>query len=290
MNEARELRRLMGQVWRTSRTPADPLERADALEGLRRECVFAAAKVDRVPEDADLYVKARLAWCASECLLIAATEVGASESVDESVSAARLGRISTGHQLRVAVQCCLTNVDSRAAGARAAHDTAEMLYGVESHLRAMGLSQWAEDVGFAARVRERMSLQRSLALKNVTSVSEWVQSATVLLWLLALEWSCGYGRRPLRWAAAVVGLVLAFAAVYYPAPLDYMGVLAFSGRGEGAASIESIYMSVVAFTTLGYGDIVPKNDAARIVTSIETLLGYGSLGVLVGLVFARVRR
>ena len=37
--------------------------------------------------------------------------------------------------------------------------------------------------------------------------------------------------------------------------------------------IESVYFSIVTFTTLGYGDIAPKNQLGQLITSSESLLG-----------------
>lgn len=46
---------------------------------------------------------------------------------------------------------------------------------------------------------------------------------------------------------------------------------------------DAIYFSIVTWTTLGYGDFQPTQDA-RIWASIEALLGYVYLGILVGLI------
>ena len=46
---------------------------------------------------------------------------------------------------------------------------------------------------------------------------------------------------------------------------------------------DAVYFSVVTWTTLGYGDILPRSDF-RLFAAIEAIYGYVSLGVLVGLV------
>lgn len=45
------------------------------------------------------------------------------------------------------------------------------------------------------------------------------------------------------------------------------------------SEIESSYFSVVTITTLGYGDIIPRSSAARILISLQTLLGITVIGV-----------
>ena len=44
---------------------------------------------------------------------------------------------------------------------------------------------------------------------------------------------------------------------------------------------EAIYFSIVTWTTLGYGDLAPAKQL-RLLASVQALLGYISMGVLVG--------
>ncbi len=80
--------------------------------------------------------------------------------------------------------------------------------------------------------------------------------------------------KPSAYAAAYVGLIPAFAAIYSYAPrmsLDY-------SKTEGSFWA-NLYYSVVTINTLGYGDIVSKNTETQIVTATESILGV----VLIGL-------
>lgn len=57
------------------------------------------------------------------------------------------------------------------------------------------------------------------------------------------------------------------------------------GFGEGLRMLfDSLYFSVVTMTTLGFGDITPQADLAKIVTVFECLTGYIMFALAVGLV------
>ncbi len=45
--------------------------------------------------------------------------------------------------------------------------------------------------------------------------------------------------------------------------------------------ISCLYFSIVTFTTLGYGDFRPTNNA-RLISASEAILGYLVLGIIVG--------
>jgi voltage-gated potassium channel Kch len=44
-----------------------------------------------------------------------------------------------------------------------------------------------------------------------------------------------------------------------------------------------LYYSVVTFTTLGFGDIIPKTNWARLAVGAEVVLGYVMLGGLISI-------
>ena len=67
-----------------------------------------------------------------------------------------------------------------------------------------------------------------------------------------------------------------FAYVYYKA-----GVESPSGIIIGEF-ITSLYFSIVTWTTLGYGDLKPTDDL-RLLASLEALMGYVYMAVLIGL-------
>jgi len=52
----------------------------------------------------------------------------------------------------------------------------------------------------------------------------------------------------------------------------------------------SFYLSAVTITTLGYGDVVPMTDRARILVALEAVMGVGLAGLFLTSVAARYRR
>jgi hypothetical protein len=52
-------------------------------------------------------------------------------------------------------------------------------------------------------------------------------------------------------------------------------------RLDGTGTIYPVYFSLVTLTTLGYGDIVPVGDAARMLAAVEAVVGQLYLAVLV---------
>lgn len=59
------------------------------------------------------------------------------------------------------------------------------------------------------------------------------------------------------------------------------------GPQHGFTSIPvSVYWAIATMTTVGFGDIVPKTDAGRLIASVMMLLGWGILAVPTGIVSA----
>ena len=68
--------------------------------------------------------------------------------------------------------------------------------------------------------------------------------------------------------------------------IGYMltGVLAFSRIFEQWPIIDSLYFSVVTFTTVGYGDLCPSTDAGKLFTIFYSFAGISIIGALLGIV------
>ncbi len=113
------------------------------------------------------------------------------------------------------------------------------------------------------------------------------------IWLSILKLSCGYGERPARLLLWTSLVVITFAIAYYPNPWGW-GFIELEGVEWSAKSIsihnaiESLYFSVVTFATLGYGDIRPANDLARIYICVEVFAGYMVFALFVTLMARRI--
>ncbi|MBD8532284.1 MULTISPECIES: potassium channel family protein [unclassified Massilia] len=99
-------------------------------------------------------------------------------------------------------------------------------------------------------------------LKWAVSMIDW------LIW--------GYGERPARIFSAGLMIVLVYAAVFF----SIRDQISF-GEGGANSSMNCLYFSMVTFSTLGYGDILPKTSLARLLCGSEALLGAFTMGLVV---------
>ena len=70
-------------------------------------------------------------------------------------------------------------------------------------------------------------------------------------------------------------LIPIFGIIYWLNPGFWIEPLSF---------IQSIYFSVITITTLGYGDISPITESARVLTAIEALSGIVLIGLFLNAV------
>ena len=108
------------------------------------------------------------------------------------------------------------------------------------------------------------------------------------------RWSSDYGRSLTLWAAWSVLFVFLFAIAYrFPVP-SWMSLwlenftpqfhqTTGTYSGNPLTFWDCIYFSVVTFTTLGFGDIVSNNAAARFLVTLEVIFGYVMLGGLISI-------
>ena len=99
-------------------------------------------------------------------------------------------------------------------------------------------------------------------------------------WLLA---DCG--RSIARWALWSVLFAVFFAVIYYLLGPDHFRVayLPFS-------FVTTFYYSIVTFTTLGFGDFVPRTLTAALFVMIEVVTGYIMLGGLISIFANKIAR
>ena len=96
---------------------------------------------------------------------------------------------------------------------------------------------------------------------------------------------CGYGERPLRVILFSLCFILICGITYYFLGIGDSGsVLAFNAQHDALENaktfLKTLYFSVVTFTTLGYGDLVPIGPS-RVVAAIEAFAGSFTLALFV---------
>jgi hypothetical protein len=96
---------------------------------------------------------------------------------------------------------------------------------------------------------------------------------------------CGYGEEPLKIIAFTWLAIMIYAVIYLFSGLNYAGeVIKFdmsAGVSENISHLlDTLYFSIITFTTLGYGDITPQGFS-RFLASTEALMGSFSLALFV---------
>jgi voltage-gated potassium channel len=60
-------------------------------------------------------------------------------------------------------------------------------------------------------------------------------------------------------------------------------------QAESWSAVDSIYFATITLTTIGYGDLTPTSDAAKLFTAVYSLVGIGVMGTFIGVVAMQVR-
>src|ERR1044072_4490001 len=71
-------------------------------------------------------------------------------------------------------------------------------------------------------------------------------------------------------------LIIGFGLIYYPHMPEHFSI---NAEAISPRWIESFYFSGITLTTLGYGDIVPRTNAMRIVAFLESASGFGLISL-----------
>jgi len=114
-----------------------------------------------------------------------------------------------------------------------------------------------------------------------------VAFALVMIWQVrAIASSDAPRLRTVR--AVVIGvstLLVVFAATY--SVISNSRPDSFS---EPLSRTDALYFTVTVFATVGFGDIAPRSDLARIITMIQMIIGLITVGLLAKIVFAAMQK
>jgi hypothetical protein len=128
------------------------------------------------------------------------------------------------------------------------------------------------------------------ALSVVFFVAALAGVVVIVFWQVRAIFHADYpGLQAIEALATIIPLfLLVFAASYY-----LMAFHAPASFNQPLTRTEALYFTVTTFSTVGYGDIVPKTDTARVVVMIQmiadlAIIGFG-VKVLVGAVQSRRR-
>ena len=132
--------------------------------------------------------------------------------------------------------------------------------------------------------------QAWLADFKATRITKWQK-----FWAEFWKISSDYGRSIEIWALWSFIIAVFFAYMFTPLPdfianliPDHMHWLtdlrpALTDDGKPVGFYSALYFSIVTFTTLGFGDIVAANTTARILVTLEVIVGYIMLGGLISI-------
>jgi Ion channel len=93
----------------------------------------------------------------------------------------------------------------------------------------------------------------------------------IWMWLNWLGW--GWGERPLRVVASSAALIVAYAMLYY-----FSGIKPQEARPI-ANIINCVYLSIITFATVGYGDVQPASNLSKMLAASEGLFGIFCTGL-----------
>jgi len=111
------------------------------------------------------------------------------------------------------------------------------------------------------------------------------------LWMFLWGISSGYGTNIWLWIFWSFMIAISFGLSYFVAHWlghDLVKIIAPIGAEPGWFTY--FYFSIVTFTTLGFGDVVPVNTIGQIIVAVEVISGYVMLGGLISIFTNKLAR
>ncbi|MEP6913275.1 MAG: pentapeptide repeat-containing protein [bacterium] len=144
----------------------------------------------------------------------------------------------------------------------------------------------------ARRLQRYILGEQYLRELRVSAKGHPLRRLGLFLWWLTSD----YGRSIARWLlmsgliCAAFGLVwgIVDSTAQVPKALMWGRPLCRAGSNVPMTSFTPFYFSIVAYTTLGFGDVVPANGSGQVLLAAEVICGYIALGVLLSIIARRV--
>ena len=148
--------------------------------------------------------------------------------------------------------------------------------GMQGYLSAHWVGVDVRNVDFSGSWLVRRHILDENFLAEFRSQSPLHNRLYQLWWLTS---DCG--RSLLRWSMCAFAVAALYAVAYSVVPIDY---------GAHSSLFSPLYFSIVTFTTLGYGDILPASGMAQFLVVTEVVLGYLGLGGLLSILANKMAR
>lgn len=142
------------------------------------------------------------------------------------------------------------------------------------------------------RLQKHISGEQYLRELHVSSKGRPLRRIGLFVWWLTSD----YGRSIAR-LLLISGLICATFGLLWgtvdssaqvPKDLMWGRPLCRAGPSVPMTSFTPFYFSIVAYTTLGFGDVVPANGSGQVLLAAEVICGYIALGVLLSTIARRV--
>ncbi|MFJ5829324.1 potassium channel family protein [Streptomyces sp. NPDC093089] len=99
-----------------------------------------------------------------------------------------------------------------------------------------------------------------------------------------------YARNPVLRAVEAMSVSIPFFLLLFSASYVALAGLSPTSFGEPLSHSDALYFTVTVFSTVGFGDITAKTEAARLVVTVQMLADLVILGLAVKTVVSAVRR
>ena len=123
------------------------------------------------------------------------------------------------------------------------------------------------DVSWAAYNENRMELKRL-----------WKERRPGFFPFLVMGLLCGWGERPLRATISAISIITLYAGIFFV----LKAIAPTFSANYSPSFVDHFYYSTITFTTVGYGDFMPKANAAyKLLAGSEAFIGIFMMGLFV---------